>query len=48
MTKQIAPLRQRMVLLQGATPAAERLYEYLRSPPSREILARYGFLLPAE
>lgn len=43
-----APLRQRMVLLQGATPAAERLYEYLRSPPSREILARYGFLLPAE
>lgn len=43
-----APLRQRMVLLQGATPAAERLYEYLRSPASREILARYGFLLPAE
>jgi len=43
-----APLRQRMVLLQGATPAAERLYEYLRSPPSREILARYGFVLPAE
>lgn len=43
-----APLRQRMVLLQGATPAAERLYEYLRSPPSREILARYGFMLPAE
>jgi molybdate transport system substrate-binding protein len=43
-----APLRQRMVLLQRATPAAERLYEYLRSPPSREILARYGFVLPAE
>jgi molybdate transport system substrate-binding protein len=43
-----APLRQRMVLLQGATPAAERLYEYLRSPASREILARYGFVLPAE
>jgi molybdate transport system substrate-binding protein len=43
-----APLRQRMVLLQGATPAAERLYEYLRSPPSREILERYGFVLPAE
>jgi molybdate transport system substrate-binding protein len=43
-----APLRQRMVLLQGATPAAERLYEYLRSPPSREILTRYGFVLPTE
>ena len=43
-----APLRQRMVLLQRATPAAERFYEYLRSPPSREILARYGFVLPAE
>jgi len=43
-----APLRQRMVLLQGATPAAERLYEYLRSPASREILARHGFVLPAE
>lgn len=43
-----APLRQRMVLLRGATPAAERLYEYLRSPPSREILARYGFVLPTE
>lgn len=43
-----APLRQRMVLLQGASPKAERLYDYLRSPPSREILARYGFLLPAE
>jgi molybdate transport system substrate-binding protein len=43
-----APLRQRMVLLEGATPAAERLYEFLRAPPSREILARYGFVLPAE
>ena len=43
-----APLRQRMVLLRGATPAAERLYEYLRSRPSQTILARHGFVLPAE
>lgn len=41
-----APLRQRMVLLAQASPAAERLYEYLRSPASRAILERYGFLLP--
>lgn len=43
-----APLRQRMVLLTGATPAAERFYDYLRSPASRAILATYGFVLPAE
>ncbi|MCM2311596.1 MAG: molybdate ABC transporter substrate-binding protein, partial [Steroidobacteraceae bacterium] len=41
-----APLRQRMVLLARASPAAERFYEYLRSPASRAILERYGFLLP--
>ena len=43
-----APLRQRMVLLKPASPAAERFYEYLRSPASREILARHGLSLPAE
>jgi molybdate transport system substrate-binding protein len=42
------PLRQRMVLLNGATPAAGRFYDYLRSPPSREILVRHGFTVPAE
>jgi len=42
------PLRQRMVLLRGATPGAGQLYEYMRSPGSRAILARYGFVLPAE
>lgn len=41
-----APLRQRMVLLRHASPAAARLYEYLRSPASRAILARYGCELP--
>jgi molybdate transport system substrate-binding protein len=43
-----APLRQRMVLLKGASPAAERLYEYLRSPASRAILREYGFVLPED
>jgi molybdate transport system substrate-binding protein len=41
-----APLRQRMVLLEPATPAAARFHEYLRSPASRAILARHGFALP--
>lgn len=43
-----APLRQRMVLLQGASPAAERLYDYLRSPAGRAILRQYGFVLPGD
>ena len=43
-----APLRQRMVLLKGASPDARRLYDYLRSPASRAILARYGFVLPED
>jgi molybdate transport system substrate-binding protein len=42
-----APLRQRMVLLEGATPAAQRFYAYLRSPAARGILARHGFVRPA-
>lgn len=41
-----APLRQRMVLTRAATTEAEKLYDYLRSPPAREILARYGFAPP--
>jgi molybdate transport system substrate-binding protein len=41
-----APLRQRMVLLQRASPAAIRFYEYLRSPAGRAILSQYGFVLP--
>jgi molybdate transport system substrate-binding protein len=43
-----APLRQRMVLLDGASPGAERLYAYLRSDAARAILASYGFALPEE
>ena len=43
-----APLRQRMVLLKGASPAAARLYDYLRSPAGRAILRQYGFVLPED
>lgn len=41
-----APLRQRMVLMEGASPAAVRLYEYLQAPAARAVLVRYGFALP--
>jgi molybdate transport system substrate-binding protein len=40
------PLRQRMVLLHRASPAAVSFYEYLRSPAGRVILDQYGFVLP--
>jgi len=42
------PLRQRMVLTGKATPDAERLYDYLRTPAARAILERHGFALPVE
>ena len=40
------PLRQRMVLLNGAGPVAEAFYAYMQEPAAREIMARYGFVLP--
>ncbi|MFN4129353.1 MAG: molybdate ABC transporter substrate-binding protein [Paracoccaceae bacterium] len=43
-----APLRQRMALLNGAGPVAEAFYDYVRSPPARAIMERYGFVLPEE
>lgn len=38
-----APLRQRMVLLNRAGPAATALYEYLQSAPAKAVLRRHGF-----
>jgi molybdate transport system substrate-binding protein len=38
-----APLRQRMVLLKRAAPAAAAFYEYLQSSPAKTILRRRGF-----
>ena len=42
------PLRQRMALLRNATPAAERFYVYMQERTARDIMKRYGFVLPGE
>ena len=42
------PLRQRMVLTRRAGPTAEAFYAYMQQPPAREIMRRYGFVLPGE
>ena len=39
-------LRQRMVLLKRAGPAAQRFYEYLQGPSARALFKQYGFALP--
>lgn len=43
-----SPLRQRMALLRGASPAAERFYAWLGGETARATLRRYGFLPPGE
>jgi molybdate transport system substrate-binding protein len=40
------PLRQRMVLLERASPAAERFYQYLQGGAARAMLRKYGFEAP--
>lgn len=40
------PLLQRMVLLNDAGPVAEAFYAYIQSSKAREIMVRYGFVLP--
>lgn len=42
------PLRQRMVLLRNASPAAIRLYDFMHAPASRAVFERYGFALPPD
>ena len=42
------PLQQRMALLQGSPPGAERLYRYMRSHPAQQVLLRHGFSLPPD
>jgi len=42
------PLRQRMVLLKNASATAERFYQYMQNVAAREIMGRYGFVLPSE
>jgi molybdate transport system substrate-binding protein len=40
------PLRQRMVLLNDAGEVAQAFYAHMKAPAAREIMRRYGFLLP--
>lgn len=42
------PLRQRMALTAKAGETAAAFYRYLQESAAREILVRYGFVLPAE
>jgi len=42
------PLRQRMAVLNNAGPAAVDFYDFLKAPAAREIMERYGFVLPGE
>lgn len=42
-----APLRQRMALLNNSGPVAEAFYAYMMEPAAREIMERFGFVLPA-
>ena len=39
-----APVRQRMVLMKSAGPAARAFYEFLQSPQARAVLTRYGYV----
>ena len=41
------PLRQRMVLLKNARPAAEAFHAFVSTPEARAILSRHGFSAPA-
>ncbi len=40
------PLKQRMVLIKEAPPAARAFYEHLSQPAAQAVLKRYGFELP--
>ncbi len=39
-----APLRQRMVLLRRAGPAATAFYQYLQTAPAKTVLRKHGFM----
>ncbi|CAM3633018.1 molybdate ABC transporter substrate-binding protein [Polynucleobacter brandtiae] len=40
------PMRQKMVLLKGATPGVKTFYTYLQEPAARQVMSSYGFVLP--
>jgi molybdate transport system substrate-binding protein len=37
-----------MALVKGASATAEAFFAYMQSKPAREIMRRYGFVLPNE
>jgi molybdate transport system substrate-binding protein len=41
------PLRQRMVLMRGASQAAQVFFNWLQRAPARAVMAQYGFLPPS-
>ena len=40
------PIKQRMVLIKGASLEANDLYQFMQSPKAKQILTRYGYGLP--
>lgn len=40
------PLKQRMVLMQGASQSAQLFYGFVQTPAAQAILTRHGFALP--
>ena len=42
------PLKQRMVLVKGAPPAARAFYEHLAQPSAQAVMKRYGFEMPRD
>lgn len=42
------PLKQRMVLVKGAPPAARAFHDHLSTPAAQAVLKRYGFEMPQD
>ena len=40
------PLKQKMVLIKNHADSARDFYQYLQEPKSKQIMTRYGFLVP--
>jgi molybdate transport system substrate-binding protein len=40
------PLRQRMVLVRGASAATRAFYNHLQTPAAQTVMSRYGFAVP--
>ena len=40
------PIKQRMVLIKGASPQAQELYQYMQGTQAKSILQKYGYMTP--